>query len=43
MDNLNIHSAVSFYEVFPPEEARRLARKLEVHYTCHPWKLVEHG
>lgn len=33
MDNLNTHTPSSFYEVFPPEEARRLARKLEIHYT----------
>jgi len=33
MDNLNTHSAASLYESFPPEEARRLARRLEIHYT----------
>jgi hypothetical protein len=33
MDNLNTHSPASFYEVFPPAEAWRLARKLEIHYT----------
>jgi hypothetical protein len=33
MDNLNTHTPSSFYEIFPPEEARRLARKLEIHYT----------
>jgi hypothetical protein len=33
MDNLNTHSAVSLYETFEPEEARRLARRLEIHYT----------
>jgi len=33
MDNLNIHSAASLYEAFEPEEARRLARRLEIHYT----------
>jgi transposase len=33
MDNLNTHGPGSFYKVFPPEEARRLARKLEIHYT----------
>jgi hypothetical protein len=33
MDNLNTHSAASLYEAFPPEEARRLARRLEIHYT----------
>ncbi|MBK9745813.1 MAG: IS630 family transposase [Chloroflexi bacterium] len=33
LDNLNTHSPASLYEVFPPEEARRLVSKLEFHYT----------
>jgi hypothetical protein len=33
MDNLNTHSAASLYEAFEPEVARRLARRLEIHYT----------
>lgn len=33
MDNLNTHTLAALYEVFPPAEARRLARKLEIHYT----------
>ena len=33
MDQLNTHSVASFYEVFPPEEARRLAGRLEIHHT----------
>ena len=33
LDNLNTHSAASLYAAFPPEEAKRLADKLEVHYT----------
>src|SRR6266481_9290045 len=33
MDNLNTHSSTSLYEVFPPEEAKALADKLEIHYT----------
>ena len=33
MDNLNTHSPASLYEAFEPSEARRLAEKLEVHYT----------
>jgi len=32
-DNLNTHAPSSFYEAFPAEEAFRLARKLEPHYT----------
>ena len=33
MDNLNTHSISSLYKAFLPEEARRIARKLEIHYT----------
>lgn len=33
MDNLNTHELASLYETFPPAEARRLAARLEVHYT----------
>jgi len=33
MDNLNTHTPGSLYEAFPPAEARRLADKLEIHYT----------
>jgi hypothetical protein len=33
MDNLNTHSTSSLYEAFPPEEARGLAERLEIHYT----------
>jgi hypothetical protein len=33
MDNLNTHKLASLYERFAPEEARRIARKLEIHYT----------
>ncbi len=33
MDNLNTHTPASLYEAFEPEKARRLARKLEIHYT----------
>jgi len=33
MDNLNTHSIASLYEAFNPETARRLAKRLEIHYT----------
>jgi hypothetical protein len=33
MDNLNTHSTGSLYKTFPPEEARALAERLEIHYT----------
>ena len=32
-DNLNTHRLANLYLVFPPEEARRLAERFEVHYT----------
>jgi len=37
LDNLNTHKAASLYEAFAPEEARRIVKKLEFHYT------PEHG
>jgi transposase len=33
MDNLNTHTPASLYEAFDPAEAKRLAEKLEIHYT----------
>lgn len=33
MDNLNTHKTAALYEAFPPEEARRLIDRLEIHYT----------
>jgi len=36
-DNLNTHRPACLYERFSPEQARRIARKLEWHYT------PEHG
>jgi hypothetical protein len=33
MDNLNTHKPASFYEAFEPEEAHRLSRRFEIHYT----------
>lgn len=33
LDNLNTHVIASLYEAFPPEKARRLAKRLEIHYT----------
>ena len=33
MDNLNTHKLASLYQAFPPAEARRIAEKLEIHYT----------
>jgi hypothetical protein len=33
MDNLNTHNKSSLYEAFEPAEAKRIADKLEIHYT----------
>jgi hypothetical protein len=33
MDPLNTHSTASLYQAFAPEEARRIAERLEIHYT----------
>lgn len=32
-DNLNTHRLATLYLVFPPEEARRLSERFELHYT----------
>jgi len=33
MDNLNTHHIASLYETFAPQEARRLAERLDIHHT----------
>ncbi len=33
LDNLNTHVGSALYETFPPAEARRRLRRLELHYT----------
>jgi hypothetical protein len=33
LDNLGPHKAAALYDTFPPEEARRIVKKLEFHYT----------
>jgi DDE superfamily endonuclease len=33
MDNLNTHNIASLYETFDPQEARRLAERLDIHHT----------
>ena len=42
-DNLNTHTPASLYEAFEPAEAKRLADKLELHYTPKHGQLAEHG
>lgn len=41
-DNLNTHTTGAFYEVFPPDEARELARKNWFSIHAKTWKLVEY-
>ena len=33
MDNLSTHTASAIYQTFPADEARRILRRLEFHYT----------
>lgn len=33
MDNLNTHALSSLYKAFPAPEARRIAKRLDIHYT----------
>ena len=33
MDNLNVHTPAALYEAFTPAEAKRIADRLEIHYT----------
>lgn len=33
LDNLSTHTPAALYQTFPADEARRLTRKLEFHYT----------
>jgi hypothetical protein len=33
LDNLNTHRPAALYETFPPQEARRILKRLEFHYT----------
>jgi transposase len=33
LDNLNTHTGAALYEAFEPQEARRILRKLQFHYT----------
>jgi transposase len=33
LDNLSTHTPAALYEAFPPDEARRILRRIEFHYT----------
>ena len=41
MDNLNTHKPASLYKRYPPEEARRIIKKLEIHYTPKHGSLLD--
>ena len=43
MDNLNTHHPASLYEAFEPAEARRIAERLEIHYTPKHGSWAEQG
>lgn len=43
MDNFNMHTPASLYEVFAPNEAKRFANRLEIHAFAQARKLVGHG
>ena len=43
VDNLNTHGIASLYQTFEPQEARRLAKRLEIHYTPQTRQLAQHG
>ena len=43
LDNLNTHRTASLYETFPASEARRIARRLEFHYTLQARQLAQYG
>ena len=34
LDDLNTHRKASLYEIFPAPEARRIAKRLELHHTA---------
>ena len=43
MDNLNTHHPSSLYQAFEPAEARRIAERLEIHYTSEARELAEYS
>ena len=43
LDNLNTHKLGSLYDAFEPAEARRIAKRLEFHYTPVARQLAEYG
>ena len=43
MDQLNTHSSASLYEAFPPEQAQRLAERIEIHDTLKQHRTSKPG
>ena len=43
LDNLNTHRKASLYQSFPADEARRIAKRLEFHYTPKHGQLAQYG
>ena len=43
MDNLNTHNVASPYETFDPQEAQRLASRLEIHHTPKHGSWLKYG
>ena len=41
-DNLNTHTLGALYATFPAEQARRLARKIDIVHTPQAWLVAEH-
>ena len=41
MDNLNIHTPAALYEAFAPDEAKRIADRLEILYTPKHWSWLD--
>ena len=42
-DNLNTHKPASLYKAFQPDEARRIAEKIEFSLHTQAWELAKHG
>ncbi len=43
MDNLSTHTGAALYERYEPDEARRIASKLEFHYTPKHGSWLNHA
>ena len=43
LDNLSTHSPGALYQTFPADEARRILRRLEFHYSWLNMEVIEIG